>query len=100
MAKVKPKPLITKLSMELQERIDAFVKLGLFIGQFSNEVPTKRKSVEHNSLFFDGFKHQLKLAEEYNGWFTPENIQFALSTWAKALTKDNLEKWLEPYWLI
>ncbi|WP_242134823.1 acyl-CoA reductase [Aestuariivivens marinum] len=83
--------------MELQERIDAFVKLGQFIGQFSNEVPTKRKSVEHNALFFDGFKHQLKLAEEYNGWFTPENIQFALNTWAKALTKDNLGKWLEPY---
>ena len=83
--------------MELQERIDAFVKLGQFIGQFSNEVPVKSNTVEHNTLFFDGFKHQLKLAEEHNGWFTPENIRFALNSWAEALTRDNLQKWLTPY---
>ena len=83
--------------MQLRERINAFVKLGDFLRQFSNEVIQKADNVEHNKLFFDGFKHQLKLTEEHNGWFTEENISFALKSWSDALTFDNLNTWLEPY---
>tara|TARA_R110002050_G_scaffold74772_6_gene160256 strand:- start:21173 stop:22231 length:1059 start_codon:yes stop_codon:yes gene_type:complete len=83
--------------MQLQERINAFVKLGDFLSQFSNEVIQKKDNIKHNELFFDGFKHQLKLAEEHNGWFTKENIVFALKGWTELLTQDNLSKWLEHY---
>lgn len=83
--------------MHLQQRINAFVKLGDFIGQFSNEAIKKKDNVEHNAIFFDGFKHQLKLAEESNGWFTQENIKFALKGWSDSLTLKNLTKWLQPY---
>ncbi|WP_194767945.1 acyl-CoA reductase [Tamlana sp. I1] len=83
--------------MQLQERINAFINLGDFLRQFSNEVIQKDDNVKHNDIFFDGFKHQLKLAEEHNGWFTPENISFALASWADALTLDNLNTWLKPY---
>tara|TARA_R110002096_G_scaffold193645_1_gene375362 strand:- start:254 stop:1312 length:1059 start_codon:yes stop_codon:yes gene_type:complete len=83
--------------MQLQQRINAFIKLGDFLGQFSNEVIKKDDNIEHNDLFFDGFKHQLKLAEEHNGWFTPENIRFALKGWTASLTEANITKWLEPY---
>lgn len=83
--------------MHLQQRINAFVKLGDFISQFSNEVIQKKDNVEHNDVFFDGFKHQLKLAEEHNGWFTQENIKFALKGWTDSLTHENLSKWLKPY---
>ncbi len=85
--------------MNLQQRINAFVKLGDFIGQFSNEAIQKKDNVEHNDIFFDGFKHQLKLAEEHNGWFTQENIKFALNGWANSLTLENISKWLQPYQL-
>jgi hypothetical protein len=83
--------------MNLPERINAFVKLGEFLSQFSNEVIQKKDNVEHNDIFFDGFKHQLKLAEEHNGWFTKENIAFALSGWAENLTLEKLNKWLNHY---
>ncbi|WP_339895201.1 acyl-CoA reductase [uncultured Algibacter sp.] len=83
--------------MQLQERINAFVKLGDFLRQFSNEVTQKEDNVKHNELFFDGFKHQLKLAKEHNGWFTEENIRFALKSWSDALILDNLNTWLKPY---
>ncbi|GAL68664.1 hypothetical protein JCM19301_3251 [Jejuia pallidilutea] len=83
--------------MQLQERINAFIKLGDFIRQFSNEVIQKNDKVEHNAIFFDGFKHQLKLAQEHNGWFTKENITFALNSWAAALTENNITQWLKPY---
>jgi len=83
--------------MQLQERINAFVKLGDFIRQFSNEVVEKDNKVEHNELFFDGFKHQIKLAEEHNNWFTKKNITYAVKSWAKSLTHENITKWLAPY---
>lgn len=83
--------------MQLQERINAFVKLGDFLRQFSNEVIQKSDNVEHNDFFFEGVKHQLKLAKEHNGWFTEENIKFALKSWSDALNFSNLNTWLEPY---
>ena len=83
--------------MQLQERINAFVKLGDFLRQFSSEVTQKADNVEHNDFFFEGFKHQLKLAKEHNGWFTEENIKFALKSWSDALNFSNLNTWLEPY---
>ncbi|MEC3907409.1 acyl-CoA reductase [Tamlana sp. 2201CG12-4] len=83
--------------MQIQERIDAFVILGDFLRQFSSEAIQKSDNVKHNDLFFDGFKHQLKLAKENNGWFTTENICFALKSWSKALTNENLNTWLKPY---
>lgn len=83
--------------MHLQQRINAFVKLGDFLSQFSNEIIQKKESVEHNDLFFEGFKHQLKLAEEHNGWFTKENMAFAIKGWSDSLTTENLNKWLSAY---
>ncbi|WP_136480645.1 acyl-CoA reductase [Cognatitamlana onchidii] len=83
--------------MQLQERIDAFVNLGDFLRQFSNEDICKADNIKHNDLFFDGFKHQIKLAEEHNGWFTRDNIHFALKSWSDALTKKNLDTWLKHY---
>lgn len=83
--------------MQLEERINAFVKLGEFIKQFSNEVIEKVDNIEHNDMFFDGFKHQLKLAKEHNGWFTKENICFALNSWVEALATEKLNTWLTPY---
>ena len=83
--------------MHLQQRINAFVKLGDFLSQFSNERIQKKETIEYNDLFFEGFKHQLKLAEENNGWFSKENMAFAINGWADSLTFEKLDKWLSPY---
>ncbi|NVK51480.1 MAG: acyl-CoA reductase [Flavobacteriaceae bacterium] len=79
----------------MQNRVQAFVKLGQFLSQFSQNGITKNDSVEFNELFFDGFKHQLKIAEENNAWFTKDNIMFALQSWSNALTKENINSWLK-----
>ncbi|WP_430408889.1 acyl-CoA reductase [Kordia sp.] len=83
--------------MALAERINAFVKLSAFLEQFSTENPQKDEKIPFNELFFDGMLHQLKLTKEHNGWFTKENIQFAIGNWAKALRKENLENWTATY---
>ncbi|WP_299682018.1 acyl-CoA reductase [uncultured Dokdonia sp.] len=83
--------------MKLLERINAFVQLGDFLSQFSRTEISQKKGVAHNDLFFDGFQHQIKLAGEYNGWFTKENILYAIEGWASSLTESNLTQWMTTY---
>ncbi len=89
--------MIRQTSMDLQQRINAFAKLGNFLSQFSRQEITAKDSVAHNELFFDGFIHQIKLAGENNGWFTKENVLFACEGWSELLKINNLSKWLEKY---
>jgi len=74
----------------IQNRITAFAKLGDFLGQFSVDNIKKIDSIEHNEIFFDGFLHQIKIAQEKNTWFTKNNILFSLNSLSKTLTKSNL----------
>ncbi|TXD81628.1 acyl-CoA reductase [Subsaximicrobium wynnwilliamsii] len=83
--------------MDLQQRINAFAKLGNFLSQFTSEGIRRKDEIPHNDLFFEGFQHQIKLAQEHNGWFTKENVFFALEGWSKQLTESNLNTWVEKY---
>ena len=83
--------------MNLKQRIEAFSKLGDFLSQFSSLGIEKKESIEYNDIFYDGFKHQIKIAKEHNGWFTQDNILFALEGWSSLLNKKSLELWLNEY---
>ena len=83
--------------MNLEKRVNAFAELGKFLNQFSQEKIEKQDNIKHNDLFFDGFKHQLKLAQEHNGWFTNENVLFAIEGWSNQLNYNNINKWLKKY---
>ncbi|HNQ26299.1 MAG TPA: acyl-CoA reductase [Aquaticitalea sp.] len=83
--------------MHLQQRINAFARLGTFLSQFSQNGIQKHENVLHNDLFFDGFRHQIRLAQEHNGWFTEANVLFALEGWSQLLTEDTISKWLASY---
>ncbi|HAV54443.1 MAG TPA: acyl-CoA reductase [Aequorivita sp.] len=71
--------------MQLKQRINAFVELGAFLKQIASENPTS----EAKEIF--------QRAEAENGWFTQENIQFALKSWGDALSEENLEQWISNY---
>ncbi|CAL2063869.1 acyl-CoA reductase [Tenacibaculum sp. 190524A05c] len=79
---------------KIEKRIDSFIKLGQFLGQFSRTEIKQNDSIAFNDIFFDGFKHQLKLAEENNTWFTKENLLFSCENWSSALTSENIKKWI------
>lgn len=83
--------------MDLQQRINAFVELGKFLSQFSINGIEKKENIIHNDLFFDGFKHQINLAQEHNGWFTKENVLFSIHNWSNALKKSNITSWIDKY---
>jgi hypothetical protein len=81
--------------ISIQKRITAFAKLGDFLSQFSVNNITKIETIEHNEIFFDGFLHQIKIAQENNSWFTKDNIIFTLSSWSKSLSFSNLNNFIE-----
>ncbi len=78
----------------IENRVETFAELGKFLGQFSSTGIEKKDDILNNDLFFDGFKHQIKLAQENNTWFTTENILFACENWSLALDKENILQWL------
>lgn len=65
----------------------AFVKLGNYLTDFC----------ENDNDSFSSFNETLVRAEQQNGWFTRENIIFALRQWSKLLTDENLSQWLSKY---
>ena len=82
----------------LQSEIkNGFIELGKFLSQFSDDKAEKNDSVLYNNLFFDDFQDLIKLSQSHNGWYTPENVYFSIQSWAKALSEENLEKWLSNY---
>jgi hypothetical protein len=83
--------------MNLEDRTLAFTKLGEFLSQFTRTNITKADDVAYNDLFFDGFKHQITVAQEHNGWFTKENVLFAIEGWSKLLNNNTINQWLKNY---
>jgi hypothetical protein len=86
--------------ISIQKRITAFAKLGDFLSQFSVNNINKIDSIEYNEIFFEGFLHQIKIAQENNSWFTKDNILFTLDSWGKSLNKNNLTTFTESVNLI
>lgn len=74
-----------------------FVELGKFLSQFTLNEQVQHAGVLYNDLYFEKFKDLLALSQSHNGWFTPEQVYFAVHSWAEALTEDNLNEWLSKY---
>ncbi len=83
--------------MNLEQRIEAFVKLGTFFRQFNTRKIEKVEDSEFNTLFFDAFEMQINRAHEFNGWFNKPNVLKAFESWADALTAKNLQQWASNY---
>jgi hypothetical protein len=83
--------------MTLTERKNAFVELGYFLSQFSAQNTVKKENVLYNELFFERFNNLIELSQSHNGWFTPEQVFFAIESWSEGLSKNNIDKWLQKY---
>ena len=68
----------------------AFVKLGDILREFFN-------SFNSESEWHIAFDEIINTAKHHNGWFTPENVRFALEHWSELLTHDKLSDWLSKY---
>ncbi|MBK5212442.1 MAG: acyl-CoA reductase [Flavobacteriaceae bacterium] len=72
--------------MQLKQRINAFISLGKFLREIEIEIEIEAEA-----------EKVLKKAEAENGWFTQENIRFALKSWGEALSEENLQQWISNY---
>lgn len=79
------------------DKKQSFIELGKFLSQFEDGNNTQKSGVLNNDQFFDGFAEIIQMAQHYNGWFTPEQVYFAIKSWANALTESNLDQWLASY---
>lgn len=77
-------------------RFNAFVKLGTFLREFC-EYDKASENADSPNLWTSKLEDGIILAGHKNGWFTKENVLFALQSWGNILTKNNLEKWLSSY---
>lgn len=75
----------------------SFIELGMFLNQFRFENYQKNEAVKNNNLFHDDFIKLIDLSQSHNGWFTNENVCFALQSWSNALTEESINQWLSSY---
>jgi len=78
-------------------KIESFIELGKFLSQFTIEENKKNENVLYNDEFYESFIELIYGAQSLNGWFTPEQVYFAIKSWAEALTFDNLNTWMSHY---
>lgn len=73
------------------QTIEAFVELGKYLSNFCEN---QRNATDNQDM---ALVEAISKAEQHNGWFTKDNILFALQQWANLLTKDQLDAWLSGY---
>ena len=83
--------------MTLETKKSVFVELGKFLSQFSENGSMQKSDVLYNDIFFEDFENLIRLSQSHNGWYTPEQVYFSIQSWAEALTKENIDKWLSAY---
>jgi hypothetical protein len=83
--------------MVQKDKINAFIALGKFLSQFQLDKNTKSDNVKYNEIYFDRFVNLIELSQSHNGWFTPEQVNYSINSWAEALTEANLNQWISTY---
>lgn len=80
----------------LVKRINAFTKLGeVLMKVASDDLKYEEKSV---SLQTSELITLIQNSQQYNGWFTEENVRNMIGAIGISLTKDKINQWLTPYY--
>jgi hypothetical protein len=77
--------------------MEAFVKLGEFLCKFCASFDSDTISDATIDPWFVKFNEVVTSAHHYNGWFTQDNVMFALNSWSVALSAENVIHWLSSY---
>lgn len=83
--------------MVLDDKKKAFITLGKFMSQFTSNPFVSNAQVPNNASFFDPFAALIHSSVHHNGWFTTEQVMYAIKSWADVLTEENLDTWTSRY---
>lgn len=81
----------------LDQRFNAFVKLGEFLRSFTKTSMDNLDSSDDRNEWHLKFENAISLAGHKNGWFTKQQVMFAINAWAEQLDDAKLREWLLPY---
>ncbi|MBT8182716.1 MAG: acyl-CoA reductase, partial [Eudoraea sp.] len=81
----------------LDQRFNAFVKLGEFLRNFAEISLANSGSADESNEWHLRFDNAINLAGHKNGWFTKQQVMFAIKAWAEQLTERTLNSWLKHY---
>ncbi len=87
----------TNIMTQHNRNVQAFVKLGEFLGEFCDIHIKQSAPQPSNEIWIEKFQSVVGNAHHYNGWFTVENILHSFQQWADTLTEENLKNWLSDY---
>ena len=82
--------------MNIDKRINAFIKLGQFLKQFSVD-GVKNDSTGLNDLFYDDLNELIANVHIHNAWFTEKNVRTAFAALADSLEENTLLDWVSVY---
>lgn len=89
--------------MILKKRINGFVRLGEFLNWFcdlDSDKKSDKKIKQADKIFLkwaELLRNQIRSAEEYNPWFTRENILYSLDKIGNMLDYNRLKEWTGSY---
>lgn len=83
--------------MNQEISINSIVKLGEIFKHVSLKSEWPGFSLGITKDEYEKFNELVDLVHIYNGWFDADSVRKALFNWSKALTKEQLDKWLTSY---
>jgi hypothetical protein len=83
--------------MELENRIEAFVKLGEFLRQFELSDSNVQETNRLNTKYFKRFESAIREVNHHNPWFIEKFVRQAITGISRSLEKARLQKWMEQY---
>ena len=86
-----------KYMTSLNHKIIALSKLGKILSDVAHEKTWSGYSLGINKDEYSSFIEAIKKAKYHNGWFSYDMVLFALLSWSKSLTVENIKFWLSKY---
>ncbi|MEN1784688.1 MAG: acyl-CoA reductase [Bacteroidota bacterium] len=77
--------------MDYPQHLKAFIALGRLFNRAA------ASPIDPQSPWLAGLLEALKRAEVQNGWYTQDNLRFALKQWGEMLTETALLSWINAY---
>lgn len=83
--------------MELENRIEAFARLGEFLRQFEISGSNVQDTNRLNTKYFKRFESAIRETNLHNPWFIEKFVRQAVTGIGRSLEKFKLQKWIEQY---
>lgn len=83
--------------MNIETRLQAFVKLGKFLESFIEGSNQKKEMVDPG--YYEEFENLITTVHQKNGWFTPANVRLAVGSLSQMLAENKLREWISKYHL-